>query len=73
MTAGSFLGDTNHYRDGLPGQRACLAAPFMALTERAPALAPWGAPVTTTHRVISYTYPSTLPRTSSGQATASIA
>ena len=30
----------------------------MALPEPAPALAPLGAPVTTTHRVISYTYDS---------------
>ena len=28
----------------------------MALPEPAPALAPLGAPLTTTHRVISYTY-----------------
>jgi YD repeat-containing protein len=35
----------------------------MALPEPAPALAPLGAPLPTTHRVISYTYPSTLLRT----------
>jgi hypothetical protein len=31
--------------------------------EFAPPVAPVGAPVTTTHRVISYTYPSTFLRT----------
>ena len=35
----------------------------MALPEPAPAPAPLGTPMTTTHRIISYTYPSTLLRT----------
>jgi hypothetical protein len=33
----------------------------MALPEPAPALSPLGAPLITTHRIISYTYPSTSP------------
>ena len=45
------------------GGRAGLAAPLMVLPEPAPALAPLGAPLTTTHRVISYTL-----RLRSGQA-----
>ena len=44
------------------GGRAGLAAPLMGL-ESAPLVAPLAQPVITTHRVISYTYPSTLLRT----------
>jgi hypothetical protein len=44
------------------GGRAGLAAPMLA-SEPASALVPLAAPRPTTHRVISYTYPSTLLRT----------
>jgi YD repeat-containing protein len=49
---------------GFPGPVCfhCQAA-FGDGFEPAPVLAPLGAPLTTTHRVISYTYPSTLLRT----------
>jgi YD repeat-containing protein len=44
------------------GGRAGLAAPLMG-PESVPPVAPLAQPVTATHRVITYTYPSTLLRT----------